>query len=229
MSASLWLFDFDNTLARLEPVVDWAASRRELEPMLRNTGAPEPLFQKFPKGNLVLYEAYRAHLAGLIRRDGGEHTAILQEASRLIEKFELRGVDQAIPLDGAIDLMRALAGATNLIGIVTSNSSRTVSRWLERHGVAETVKTIVGRDSLLPLKPAPDSILEAVKRTGASFETTVYVGDTANDLAAAESAGVRFYGIAPSQPIRDALMAAGAREIFLSPADLAAHVNLISP
>src|SRR5215472_12305227 len=98
MAGSLWLFDFDNTLARLEPVVDWAASRRELEPMLRHAGAPEALFRQFPKGNLVLYEAYRAHLAAMVRKDGGEHAAILAGASAIIEKYELRGVDNAPPL-----------------------------------------------------------------------------------------------------------------------------------
>lgn len=226
MPTSLWLFDFDNTLAQLEPEVDWAASRLELEPMLRKSGAPEPLFQKFPKGNLVLYDAYRAHLAGLIRKDGGEHAAILREASEIIEKFELRGVDNAGPLDGAIELPRTLSGAGNVVGVVTSNSSRTVARWLERQGIAGIVKVIVGRDSLLPLKPAPDMLVEALKKAGATAASATFVGDSAADLAAAEAAGVRFYGIAASQQSRDALLRAGAREVFTSPADLAAHANL---
>ena len=28
----LWMFDFDNTIARLEPEVDWAGGRLMLEP-----------------------------------------------------------------------------------------------------------------------------------------------------------------------------------------------------
>ena len=226
MASSLWLFDFDNTLAQLEPAVDWAASRRELEPMLRDAGAPEPLFEQFPKGNLVLYEAYRAHLAALVRRDGGEHRAILQRASAIIEKFELQGVDRAAPLDGAPELLRSISKAGNLVGIVTSNSSRTVERWLEKHALADAVSVMVGRDSLLPLKPAPDMILEAVKRANIPASDSGYVGDTATDCAAAVAAHVTFYGIARSPTSRDALKAAGAVDIFESLPALAAHRRL---
>src|ERR1700689_4134445 len=61
----LWIFDFDNTIARLEPEVDWAGGRRELEPMLRELGVPEDLFEKFPRGNLPLYDGMRSRLLEL--------------------------------------------------------------------------------------------------------------------------------------------------------------------
>ena len=55
----LWMFDFDNTIARLEPEVDWAGGRHILEPYLRSVGAPDELFARIPRGNLPLYDAYR--------------------------------------------------------------------------------------------------------------------------------------------------------------------------
>ena len=55
----LWMFDFDNTIARLEPEVDWAGGRLILEPYLRSVGAPDELFARIPRGNLPLYDAYR--------------------------------------------------------------------------------------------------------------------------------------------------------------------------
>ena len=55
----LWMFDFDNTIARLEPEVDWAGGRLILEPYLRSAGAPDELFARIPRGNLPLYDAYR--------------------------------------------------------------------------------------------------------------------------------------------------------------------------
>jgi phosphoglycolate phosphatase-like HAD superfamily hydrolase len=224
-TGSLWLFDFDNTLARLEPVVDWAASRRELEPVLRNVGAPQLLFQQFPKGNLVLYEAYRAHLAAMVRSDGGQRAAILLEASAIIEKYELQRVDRAVPLAGAVDILKAITRAGSTVGIVTSNSSRTVGAWLEKHSAGKFVQLVVGRDSLLALKPAPDMIVEAGKTAAISPQRTTYVGDTPTDCAAALAARVGFYGIASSQAARDALREAGASEIFASPAALAIHRN----
>jgi hypothetical protein len=62
----LWLFDFDRTLALLEPVVDWAGSRRALEIELRTTALPAALLDELitaiPRGNLTLYEALRGRL-----------------------------------------------------------------------------------------------------------------------------------------------------------------------
>jgi HAD superfamily hydrolase (TIGR01549 family) len=225
---SLWLFDFDNTLARLEPVVDWAASRRELEPMLRSAGAPQPLFEQFPRGNLVLYEAYRSHLTAVVRRDGGQRAAILVEASAIIEKYELKGIAKAAPLAGAPDILHAITRAGSTVGIVTSNSSRTVRSWLEKTAAEQSVQIIVGRDSLLPLKPAPDMIVEARKTAGVPSHATTYVGDTPGDCAAARAAGVTFYGIASAPSARDALCEAGASEIFASPAALAHQKNFSS-
>src|SRR5579863_10269375 len=86
--ATAWLFDFDNTIARLEPEVDWARGRTVLEPYLRSVGTPDALFTEIPRGNLPLYEAYRA-------RFGAEHRDVLMRASEIIESFELAGVDRA--------------------------------------------------------------------------------------------------------------------------------------
>lgn len=44
----LWLFDFDNTLARLEPVVDWPALRAEVRAILERAHAPGKVTQQSP-------------------------------------------------------------------------------------------------------------------------------------------------------------------------------------
>src|SRR5260221_10108392 len=102
----LWMFDFDNTIARLEPEVDWAGGRLILEPYLRSVGAPDELFAKIPRGNLPLYNAYRT----LTLHDPNLPKAIetLQHASQIIEKLELAGVDRAQPLESAIQTLSAL-------------------------------------------------------------------------------------------------------------------------
>jgi len=63
--------------------------------------------------------------------------------------------------------------------------------------------------------------LFSVDRSAAAF-----VGDSEADLLAAQSCAVRFYGVASSDVARDRLLAAGAGEIFSSPAALAIHLNL---
>ena len=219
----LWMFDFDNTIARLEPEVDWAGGRLILEPYLRSIGAPDELFTRIPRGNLPLYDAYR-NLA--LAEFSPPHMAeALRHASEIIEKIELAGVDRAQPLDGAVEILAALKKSGAAITIVTSNSSKTVSRWFKNHGVT-SVDAIVGRDTLLGLKPAPDMLVRALESFSVDRSDAAFVGDSEADLRAAQSCGVRFYGIAPTDTARDRLLAAGATEIFASPAALAIHLNL---
>jgi HAD superfamily hydrolase (TIGR01549 family) len=220
-TARVWLFDFDNTLAALEKQVDWVASRRELETFLRAEGVEEAIFREFPSRNLPLYNALLMRL----RAGGGEVAGLMQQASTIIESYELRGVEDAVALPGAVELLSALHVADKRIATVTSNSSRTVARWLARHGLTLQVGTIVGRDSMLPLKPAPEMIRRALELCDGSADEAVLVGDSEADLQAAFRAGVGFFGVAADGDARARLEALGARTIFPSPGDLKRHLS----
>ncbi|MGH7932646.1 MAG: HAD family hydrolase, partial [Candidatus Binataceae bacterium] len=123
-------------------------------------------------------------------------------------------------------ILRALRARSIAAAIVTSNSSRTVNCWLERHRLTALVGDIVGRDSELALKPAPAMVLSALARAGAGAADAVFVGDSEADLAAACAAKVGFYGIAAKPAARERLRALGAKEVFESPAALAHRLNL---
>jgi phosphoglycolate phosphatase-like HAD superfamily hydrolase len=230
----LWIFDFDNTLARLEPEVDWAGGRRELEPMLRELGVPEDLFEKFPRGNLPLYNATRSRLLELIADRASGFTrarvrSILRRASKMIEKYEMAGVDRAAPLQGAIDLLKQLKKKGATTAIVTSNSSRTIRRWFSIHHLSRLIDVIVGRDSLLGLKPSSEMISRALELGDVCAKDSAFVGDADSDWRAAAVLGIEFFGVAFNQNLRDKLAAAGARRIFASPAALGIHLNLLNP
>jgi len=79
---------------------------------------------------------------------------------------------------------------------------------------------------LLGLKPAPDMLVRALESFSVDRSDAAFVGDSEADLRAAQSCGVRFYGIAPNATARDRLLAASATEIFASPAALAIRLNL---
>jgi len=219
----LWMFDFDNTIARLEPEVDWAGGRLILEPYLRSVGAPDELFARIPRGNLPLYDAYRT--LTLMESNHAQATENLRHASEIIESIELKGVDRAQPLEGAIETLAKLKVSGAAVAIVTSNSSKTVARWFDRNRGA-SIDAIVGRDTLLGLKPGPDMLIRALELFSVDRSEAAFVGDSDADVRAAQSCGVRFYGIAPTEGARDRLLAAGATEIFGSPAALAIHLNL---
>jgi HAD superfamily hydrolase (TIGR01509 family) len=238
---ALWMFDFDNTLAPLEPAVDWAASRRELQAWLAERGVAPALFEEFPRGNLVLYEALRARLeaggaaarsvlpssdAAAAAYDRHSHGALLRGASAIIERYELAGVGALAPAPGALELLRALNAAGCAVAVVTSNSSRTIRAWLTSHRAEALARVIVGRDSGLALKPSPATLRRALELCAVTPAEAVFVGDSEADFRAAAGSGVRFYGINARAEGRERLFALGAAEVFTSPAALAAHLDL---
>jgi HAD superfamily hydrolase (TIGR01509 family) len=249
----LWMFDFDNTLAPLEPAVDWAGSRRELQAWLAAQGVAQALFEEFPRGNLVLCEALRARLCAggdaaravlaggaSAARGGGRsastgsaltdsalsYSALLDGASAIIERHELAGVGAVAPAPGAIELLHALRAAGGAVAIVTSNSSRTVEAWLRTRDAHHLVNLIVGRDSGLPLKPSPATVERALAVCAVAPSDAAFVGDSEADLKAAKAAGVRFYGVNAKPEGRDRLTALGASPVFSSPSAMAIYLDL---
>ncbi len=239
----LWMFDFDNTLAPLEPAVDWAGSRRELQAWLAARGVAQALFEEFPRGNLVLYEALRARLcaggdaartvlAGRRAatpgggRSPSHDSALLDGASAIIERHELAGVGAVAPAPGALELLAALRAAGGAVAIVTSNSSRTVDTWVRARGAQHLVNLIVGRDSGLALKPSPATVERALKICGVKPAEAAFVGDSEADFNAAKSAAVRFYGVNAKPEGRERLTTLGASPVFSSPSAIAIWLEL---
>ena len=229
----LWLFDFDNTLAALEREVDWPGSRRELEKFLRAEGIDEKIFAEIPKGNLPLYAALHSRWlrapstqANIKRPSRETAEALLRRSSEIIERHELIGVERAPPTAGAIDLLEALVARSATVAIVTSNSSRTVARWLGLHGISDLVRAVVGRDSMRALKPSLEMVMRALEIAATPAADAVFVGDSEADFGAARAAALGFYGVAIGHNARDRLVAAGATDVFSSPSAMRIHLNL---
>ncbi len=240
------MFDFDNTLAPLEPAVDWAAGRRELQAWLAAAGVARSLFEEIPRGNLLLYEALRAGRAAggdaargvwpaaaraafPPRARGDAVAALLDGACAIIERHELAGVDAVRPAPGALELLGALRAAGAAIAIVTSNSSRTVAAWMRARGAAGLIDRIVGRDSRLALKPSPATIERVLADAALEPSQAAFVGDSETDVAAAAAARVRFYGVSARPQGRARLLALGASPVFASPAEMSLHLGLAGP
>jgi len=68
-------------------------------------------------------------------------------------------------------------------------------------------------------------VFEALRRVDANPHDAVFVGDSEADLGAARGAGIGFYGIATVSARHERLVAAGATEIFPSPAALSSYLK----
>jgi HAD superfamily hydrolase (TIGR01548 family) len=83
---------------------------------------------------------------------------------------------------------------------------REEAKWALRHfACPHPFDPFIGMDDVTMEKPSPEGLLKIAALTGQRDFT--YVGDTADDLRAANGAGVRFIGIAaPDLPEREVLL-----------------------
>jgi phosphoglycolate phosphatase len=181
------VFDMDNTV--LGSHIDFAAIRRALGAMLREAGATGESD-----------EALRRHAIGEMVACGAAHdaahgTAVVPRMWAIITAHEAEGLRDAAALDGAPDVLAALRSRGYRVAILTNNSRAGADAALEAAGLAHAAETVVTRDDVASMKPAPDGVQEALRRlTGADGRRPAgyVIGDSWIDGAAAAGAGARF-------------------------------------
>jgi len=159
-------------------------------------------------------EVFR-HLAG-----GDERVA-----QRANEQFEIaygelvdeNGVD---PIEGAGDLIDALRASGIAVVLTTGFSPDTRDRLLD--ALAWKVDAALSPIDAGRGRPAPDLVLAALLRTGASsVASVVVVGDTVSDVLSGRAAGAGLVvGVTTGAHTRERLLAAGADVVLDSVRDL---------
>ncbi|MCX4445334.1 HAD family hydrolase [Streptomyces sp. NPDC087866] len=129
------------------------------------------------------------------------------------------------PLDGAADLLRALAGRGWTIVLATSASGPELEALRGALDADDVISGTASSDDVDEGKPAPDPIRHAREIAGATSEETVYIGDSVWDMKAATRASVPAVGLLSGGIPRADLEAAGAVEIHDSPAALLARLD----
>lgn len=108
-----------------------------------------------------------------------------------------------IPRPGLLDEL----AARYRLAIFTGRDRRELAATLERFGLNGRFDPVVTSEDVARGKPAPDGLLLIRRRYPAS--SLVFVGDTVDDAASAQAAGVPFIGVAAADaPRREELAAA---------------------
>lgn len=126
--------------------------------------------------------------------------------------FSEREYAGIVPYPGARPVLESLSARRIPLG-VASNRQRPAAP-LEAVGLAGYFATIVGMDDVERGKPAPDMLLKGMADLGGVPETSLYVGDTMDDMTAAGEAGIRAVGLTTGFFSPEALYSAGAWRVF---------------
>ncbi|MBQ9377426.1 MAG: HAD-IA family hydrolase [Schwartzia sp.] len=95
----------------------------------------------------------------------------------------------------ALPTLRALKERGARIAIISSKTSGRIREAFVRDGAEHLVDFIIGCQEVRELKPSPEGIRLALERLGLSPEDALYTGDSTTDAAAAQNAGVAFFGV----------------------------------
>jgi HAD superfamily hydrolase (TIGR01509 family) len=110
-------------------------------------------------------------------------------------------------IDGVRDVLRELAGRGIDAAIVTSGSRDRVTREIQAHGLAETIRECVCGSDVAQKKPHPEALQLCIERLRIDPGEAAYVGDSPEDIEMARAAGVFAVAVPGGYPNREALMA----------------------
>lgn len=126
------------------------------------------------------------------------------------------------PLDGASELVEALAHRGHRVVLASSSEADLVDELLDLLDVRRHLGAVVTGSDGLASKPAPDLVEKAVSQGGGG--KAVVVGDAVWDVLSAEAACVPSIGLRSGGTGAERLKASGASWVYDGPRDLLDHL-----
>ncbi|MCC4341957.1 HAD family hydrolase [Limosilactobacillus reuteri] len=135
-------------------------------------------------------------------------------------KLAYQRADQVKVIEGIPEMLNTLANREDAkIAIATSKLTDEYQEYfVNKYDFAKLFKVAITSADTKRHKPDPAPILAAMDKMGADPATTVYVGDTINDMKAAHAAGAKFAGALYSSANPDSIKDADFP--LMKPADL---------
>lgn len=151
----------------------------------------------------------------------GERLAMIDEFDHITA---MAGADQAVPLPGIIDALRALHARGYRLGVATNDSTAGAERTLLALGIANLFDAAYGYDAVANPKPAADPVIAFCDLTGLKPSEVAMVGDNGHDLEMAHNAGCGLaVGVTSGTGTHD-LLARRADIVLASVADLPGYL-----
>ena len=172
-----YVFDLDGTL--LETLKDLAASTNYA---LRTYNMPEHSIEdvRMFVGNGVKKLMERAIPNGI------ENPQFEEVYATFRQHYLEHNLDTTKPYAGIPELLAELKARGKKLAIV-SNKFYAATQELARHFFPDTIEVAIGERENIKKKPAPDTVIEALRQLGASRETAVYIGDSDVDIMTAKN------------------------------------------
>ena len=200
-----FIFDLDGTL--LNTLNDLAASTNYA---LRSAGMPEHSVEDVRRfvGNGVKKLMERAI------PDGLENPKFDETYATFRRHYLEHSLDTTKPYEGIPEVLAELKRRGKKLAIV-SNKFYAATQELAKHFFPETIQVAIGERENIHKKPAPDTVLEAMRQLGVGKEGSIYIGDSDVDIDTAKNVGIP-WGFRD----KDFLISHGATHLIKTPKEL---------
>ena len=205
-----YIFDLDGTL--LSTLNDLATSTNYA---LRWAGMPERTIEEIRMfvGNGVKLLMERAIPNGI------NNPKFEETYAKFREHYLEHNLDTTSPYDGIPELLRELKRRGKRLAIV-SNKFYAATQDLAKHFFPDTIKVAIGERETIRKKPAPDTVLEALRQLEASKEGAVYIGDSDVDIMTAKNCGLPCISVLWGFRDKDFLIQHGGTEFVNKPSEI---------
>lgn len=175
-----YIFDLDGTL--LDSLTDLAISCNYA---LRMNNMPERSLDEVRHfvGNGVKKLMERAI------PDGLQNPAFEKTYNDFRQHYLVHNLDNTKPYPGIVSLLQRLHSEGKNIAVV-SNKFYAATQNLVKHFFGEYVTVAIGERENIRKKPAPDTVIEALRQLNASASGAVYIGDSDVDVMTAHNSGM---------------------------------------
>ena len=209
---STYIFDLDGTL--LDTLGDLASS---VNYALRMHNMPEHSLEDIRRfvGNGVRKLMERAV-------PQGAQNPCFDEAFATFRQYYMQhSLDTTRPYEGIPETLEALKARGCHLAVV-SNKMMAATQALCSHFFPDTIEVAIGEHEAegIRKKPAPDTVIAALKALGVGKEQAVYVGDSDVDIETARNSGMPCISVLWGFRDRDFLKQNGAETFISAPSEL---------
>ena len=212
MRFQTYIFDLDGTL--LDTLGDLAAS---VNFALRTHDMPEHSLDDVRQfvGNGVRKLMERAV------PDGADNPLFDEAFATFRRHYMAHSLDTTRPYEGIPETLDALKASGCHLAVV-SNKMMAATQALCSHFFPDTIEVAIGEHEAegIRKKPAPDTVVAALKALGVGKEGAVYVGDSEVDIQTARNSGLPCISVLWGFRHRDFLQQDGAETFISVPSEL---------
>ncbi len=205
-----YIFDLDGTL--LSTLADLAASCNYA---LRTNGMPERTLDEVRRfvGNGVKKLMERA------TPDGLQNPLFDKTLADFRQHYMKHNLDTTCPYEGVMPMLEELQRRGKKVAVV-SNKFYAATQELCRHFFGDLVTVAIGEREDIRKKPAPDTVIEALRQLNATAEGAVYIGDSDVDIDTARNAGMPCISVLWGFRDKDFLIEHGATTLVATPQEI---------